>query len=72
MGIDPRRFGPTRGELWFRFWAAVAILALMLVAFAVQGLPSGPAMVEIGLIAGGFGLGTAVWAARRLILRLHP
>jgi hypothetical protein len=72
VAIDPRRYGPTRGELWFRLGFAVAGLALLGVAVAVRGFPAGPAMVEVGGIAGVFLGGTLVWSARRLILRLHP
>ena len=72
MSVDPRRFGPTRGELWFRLGFSLAGLVLLAVAVAVRGFPAGPAMVEVGGIAGVFLGGTAVWAARRLILRLHP
>lgn len=72
MSIDPRRFGPTRGELWFRLVFALAGLVLLGVAVAVRGFPVGPAMVEVGGIAGLFLGGTVVWAGRRLVLRLHP
>lgn len=72
MAIDPRKYGPTRGELWFRLWFSVAGLVFLLVAVAITGIPSGPAMVELFGIAGLFLGGTIVWAGRRLILRLHP
>jgi hypothetical protein len=72
MGIDPRRYGPGRGELWFRLAFSLAGLVLLAVAVVVRGFPTGPAMVEVGGIAGLFLGGTVVWAARRLILRLHP
>ena len=41
MSIDPRRFGPTRGELWFRLVFALAGLGLLGVAVAVRGFPAG-------------------------------
>jgi hypothetical protein len=72
MSIDPRRFGPTRGELWFRLVFALAGLGLLGVAVAVRGFPAGPAMVEVGGIAGLFLGGTVIWAGRRLVLGLHP
>lgn len=70
--MDPRKYGPTRGELWFRLAFALAGLGLLAVAMAVRGFPAGPAMVEVGGIAGLFLGGTVIWSARRLILRLHP
>lgn len=72
MGIDPRKYGPTRGELWFRLWFSVAGLVFLFVAIAITGIPSGPAMFELFGIAGLFLGGTIVWAGRRLFLRLHP
>lgn len=72
MAIDPRRFGPTRGELWFRLAFSVAGLAFLLVAVAITGIPTGPALFELFGIIGLFLGGTSVWSARRLILRLHP
>ena len=70
--VDPRKFGPTRGELWFRLGFSLLGLAALGVAVTLRGLPSGPAMAEIGFIAGGFFIGSTIWSARRLILRLHP
>ena len=72
MAIDPRKYGPTRGDLIFRLVFSCAGLVFLLVAVAITGIPSGPAMVELFGIAGLFLVGTIVWAARRLILRLHP
>jgi len=70
MAVDPRKYGPTRGELWFRLGFGPAGLALL--AVAVRGFPAGPAKVEVGGIAGVFPGGTVVMSARRLIRRLHP
>ena len=72
MAIDPRKFGPTRGELVFRLVCGLAGLALLAVAVAIHGIPQGPAFAEVGLFGGLFLGGTVVWSARRLILRLHP
>lgn len=72
MAIDPRRYGPSRGELIFRLVFSCAGLVALLLAVAITGIPSGPALVELFGVAGLFLGGTAVWAARRLILRLHP
>jgi len=72
VAIDPRRFGPTRGELVFRLVCGLAGLALMAVVFWTHGIPEGPAFAEVGLFGGLFLGGTVVWSARRLILRLHP
>lgn len=72
MAIDPRKFGPTRGELTFRLVASALGLAFLLVAVAITGIPSGPAMFELFGIVGLFFGGSIVWSARRLILRLHP
>lgn len=72
MAIDPRKYGPTRGELIFRLVVSALGLVFLLIAVAITGMPSGPALFELVGIAGLFLGGTAVWAARRLILRLHP
>lgn len=61
------RFGPTPGELRFRLVASLLGLAFLAGALWYRGLPTGPAFVEIGLIAGGFFGGTAVHAAWKLI-----
>ena len=66
------RFGPSRGELKFRAAVSVAGLALLGVALAGRGLPSGPAIVEVvglaGLMFGG-SLAHSVW---KLWKRDHP
>lgn len=61
------RHGPGRGELLFRLLFSLAGLAFLGAAVALHGLPSGPAFVEIGLLAGGFFGGTAAWTAWRLL-----
>lgn len=72
MAIDPRKFGPTRGELIFRLVVSCLGLAFLLVAVAITGIPTGPAFGELFGVAGLFLGGTIIWSARRLILRLHP
>lgn len=61
------KFGPSRGELWFRFGFSLAGLTLMVVALVYRGM-GGIAWVEIVLIASAFFGGTAIWTARRLWL----
>lgn len=60
------KYGPTRGELWFRLGFSLAGLGLLAVAVAYRGIPSGPALVEVIGVAGLFFGGTAVWAGARL------
>lgn len=68
---EPRKFGPTRGELWF--WLAVSGFGLAFMALAmILRPPSGPALVEVLLLPGLlFG-----WLGARSVLRLirrdHP
>ncbi|MCV2876292.1 hypothetical protein OE810_08440 [Rhodobacteraceae bacterium XHP0102] len=69
---NKRKFGPDRSELWFRLAFSLVGIAALGGAIAYRGLPTGPAMAEIGLIAGGFFIGSAIWSARRLITRDHP
>ncbi len=66
------KYGPTRGELIFRLAFSLAGLAFLGLAIGLRGLPQGPAFVEIGLIAGGFFGGTAIWSARKLVRKDHP
>lgn len=61
------KYGPTRGELWFRLLFSLAGLCLLGVAVAYRGIPSGPALVEVIGVAGLFFGGTAIWAAIRLL-----
>jgi hypothetical protein len=70
--MDPRKYGPTRGELQFRLAFSLGGLALLAGGTAVMGIPSGPAFVELFLFIGVFFAGTAVWSLRRLIKGLHP
>lgn len=61
------KFGPTRGEMWFRLCFSLLGLALMGFALATRGF-GGIAWVEVVVIAGAFFGGTAAWSARRLWL----
>ncbi|MBV0913401.1 hypothetical protein [Anianabacter salinae] len=61
------KYGPGRGEILFRLVFSLAGLVFMAVAFVLVGLPQGPAFAEVGIIAGGFFLGTAIWSARALM-----
>ena len=68
---DPRRHGPTRGELWVWLGIAGAGLAMM-VATVVLRWQSGLALAEVvvlpGLLFGWLG----ARSVRRLIRRDHP
>ena len=69
---NPWRHGPTRGELWFWLWVSAGGLALMAVALALRGIPTGPAIAEVVGLAGvvfGYLGGRSV---KRLIRREHP
>jgi len=68
---DPRKYGPTRGELWF--WLAASVLGLGMVAVAMTvRAPTGPALFEVFVLPvalfGGMGARSVV----RLIRRDHP
>ena len=71
-GVNPYRFGPTRGELWFWLVASLAGLCMMTIALWLRGLPDGPALAEVVGIAGvvfGYLGGRSV---KRLLRREHP
>ena len=59
-------FGPSRGELIFRLLFSLVGLGLVGVVLAVRGRPSGPAFIEIFVIAGGFFGGTTIWTLVQL------
>ncbi|MDJ0826203.1 MAG: hypothetical protein QNJ16_11935 [Rhodobacter sp.] len=63
------RFGPSRKELVFRLYFALLGLILVAVALVYRGAPSAAALFEVGVIAGGFFGGTAIWSAWRLLRR---
>lgn len=54
------KFGPTRTELKFRLAFSVLGLALLGMAVATRGM-AGIAWIEVGVIAGAFFGGTALW-----------
>jgi FtsH-binding integral membrane protein len=70
--VNPWRFGPTRGELWFWLWVSLGGFALMAVALMVRGIPQGPAIAEV------VGFATVVFgylggrSVKRLLRREHP
>jgi hypothetical protein len=69
---NPWRHGPTRGELWFWLWLSLGGFLLAAVALLRNGLPTGPAIVEVlVMVAVVFGyLGGR--SIKRLIRREHP
>jgi hypothetical protein len=60
------KFGPSRGELWFRLVAGLVGLALMIAAVTARGMPSGPALVEVVGFGGVFFGGTVLWSVWKL------
>lgn len=70
--LNPFRYGPTRGELWFWLCASFFGLSLMTFALSYHGFPGGAALIEVvGLPTLLFGyLGTR--SVKRLIRREHP
>ncbi len=60
------KYGPTRRELLFRLCFGVFGFVFTLIALFWRGLPSAPAIFEVGVIAGGFFGGSAIWAAWKL------
>ena len=60
------KYGPTRGELWFRMAVGLVGFTVLIAAVSARGMPSGPALVEVVGIGGVFFGGTVVWAAWKL------
>lgn len=61
------KYGPSRGELWFRLIASVFGLGFVGVAIALRGVPSGPAFFELILLGGGFFVALGLFSARSLL-----
>lgn len=59
------KFGPSKGELKLRLAISLGGLALLIAAYASNGI-SGIASLEIAIIGGAFFGGSAVWCAWQL------
>jgi hypothetical protein len=60
------KYGPTRGELWFRLCTGLLGLLFLTAAITWRGIPSGPALVEVLGFGGLFFGGTVIWSAWKL------
>ena len=60
------RFGPTRSEHKLRLGISLVGLALLIGAYALNGI-GGIASLEIAIIGGAFFGGSAIWSTRRLL-----
>ena len=60
------KYGPSRGELWFRLLVGIIGFAFLTVVVTARGMPSGPALVEVVGFGGIFFGGTILWAAWKL------
>ncbi len=60
------KFGPSRGELWFRLIIGIAGLGFVIFAVTLRGLPTGPALFEVVGVGGLFFAGTVVWSGWNL------
>lgn len=60
------KYGPSRGEHWFRVAAGLVILGGVGLGLAIHGFSGGPAMLEIVGIGGGLGLILVVSSGRKL------
>ncbi|AVL54030.1 hypothetical protein CEP88_16455 [Roseobacter denitrificans] len=65
-GREMSKFDPPRSELMFRLWVSVLGLLMLAGAVTYRGWPSGLAMFEVIVIAGGFFGGTLIWTLRKL------
>ncbi len=61
------KYGPTRGEWWFRLVVSLAGLGLLALAIALRGWPEGPGLVEVVGFGGLFFAGSAALALRGLL-----
>ena len=66
-----KKFAPTRRELKFRLAFSLYGSALVVVAL-LRAPVMGLAIGEVGLLAGAFFGGTALWASWKLWQRDHP
>jgi xanthosine utilization system XapX-like protein len=62
----PNKFGPSRGEWWFRLCAGISGLCFLAFAIWLRGIPTGPAFVEVVGLGGVFFGGTVIWSAWKL------
>lgn len=69
---NPYRYGPTRGELWFWLWASAGGLGLLAMAVFRRGVPTGPALVEVVVLAGLLFGCLGGRSIKRLIRHQHP
>jgi hypothetical protein len=67
-----RAFGPTRGEHIFRLCAGIGGIVLLIGVLVVQGVPKGPALVELFGFGGLFFAGSAGWSGWKLWTGDHP
>ena len=65
------RFGPTRGEVKLRLAISLAGLAMLIGAYALNGI-GGIASLEIAIIGTAFFGGSAVWCLRQLTRKDGP
>lgn len=56
------KFGPSKGELWFRVVVSLIGLAMMCYAIFVVGLSGNIAIYEVGVAGGAFFGGTLIWS----------
>lgn len=70
--MNPRKYGPSRGELWFWLAAAGVGFGAVAVAFVYRGIPSGPALFEVVLLPVVFFGWIGGRSVVRLIRRDHP
>jgi hypothetical protein len=70
--LNPFRYGPTRGELWFWLWASIFGLALMIIALWYRGFPGGPVLIEVVSLPTLLFSYLGTRSIKRLIRREHP
>ncbi|MFY0693238.1 MAG: hypothetical protein JXR14_15095 [Paracoccaceae bacterium] len=61
------KYGPTRGELWFRLGVSLIGLGAMLFAILYRG-GGGIAWLEVAVISGAFFGGSAIWSGWKLYI----